>query len=387
MVAQPAQRPLTPLAERLAILALASAAFAMTLNANVLAALLPYLEADSAFAGHDLKILVGAAGLAGAVGAVLLGPAVDAFGRRTPMTVGMLLFTLASLWHVLAAGSFAQILAARALAGFAAGVTYTSASAAVADLVAYERRGAAMGVFTAGMFLAVPVGLPLAGLFARLGHWSHIFVVQAGVGVLAMLAIRMLIPRDLGRSRYSLDNLRMLGTVDVIACLGSVVLYVGAFFTSVQFAGAWLDRSGLLPKKEQGMLWVVLGLCMAVGSLALARLSDRFGKRTWTNLTCVGVAAFLLLLTRVDDLAGLWAVGLPLAIVAAARTGPFQALISELVPTEARGTLMGVRAAAVNLGTGVFPMLAPKDYHDALYVASAAVFVAFLLVLLLVRQR
>ena len=57
----------------MAILALGSGAFVMALNANVMAALLPYLRELPEMAGEDFGNLVGAAGLAGAIGAFLLG--------------------------------------------------------------------------------------------------------------------------------------------------------------------------------------------------------------------------------------------------------------------------------------------------------------------------
>ena len=55
------------------------------------------------------------------------------------------------------------------------------------------------------------------------------------------------------------------------------------------------------------------------------------------------------------------------------------------MPRGSRGTLMGVRTAAVNLGTGTFPWLAGTIYAAAgfpvfLYVAAACMLAAWLLV-------
>lgn len=392
---------LAPGPERMAILALASGAFVMALNANVMAALLPYLKQLPEMAGTKSEFggLVGIAGLAGAVGAFLLGPLVDRYGRRPPMTIGLTVFSIASFGHAFAT-DLEQLTWARGIAGFAAGVVYSSASAAVADLVPYERRGKAMGLFTAGMFLGLPFGLPLAGVLAQSGHWEWIYLIQGVIGLFAVAAVGMYLPAGLGRGGSFLAHLPKLCTREVFGALGSVLLYVGSFFTAVQFAGEWLDRTGLLAKADQWSVWLTLGLCSALGSLFLARISDRIGKRNWTNVTCVVVSACLFGLVFVDGLVGLVAVGIPLAVVSAARTGPFQALISDLVPMEARGTLMGVRSAAVNLGTGLFPIVATKltttstaqvwqvaDYHQTLYISSAGVFGAMLLVLLLVRKQ
>jgi predicted MFS family arabinose efflux permease len=104
------------------------------------------------------------------------------------------------------------------------------------------------------------------------------------------------------------------------------------------------------------------------------------------------VAVFLVLLTRVAGLGSLLLVGLPLTMVAAARSGPFQALLSDIVPSDMRGSLMGIRAAAVNLGIGLFTWLGGDfygrfDYQRLLYAAAATVVVAYFLVRIGMRGR
>ena len=52
---------------------------------------------------------------------------------------------------------------------------------------------------------------------------------------------------------------------------------------------------------------------------------------------------------------------------------------------------MGVRSAAVNLGTGLFPVVATKvtggGYDATLYLSAGGVVLALLLVLLLVKKQ
>lgn len=365
----------------------------MALNANVMAALLPFIREDASLAfdpaelRQQLGVLIGSAGAGGAIGALLLGPMVDKYGRRPLMVWGLLAFVLGSAVHLLAR-DHQELVFARALTGFAAGVVYSSASAALGDLIPYERRGKAMGIFAAGMFLALPLGLPLAQLLAEYADWWRgIYAVQTVVGVLSLLAIRAYLPRDRGAGQRFMRNLPTLGRPEVLACLLSVMLYVGAFFTTIQYSGDWMDESGLMPKAEQWKVWALLGLCSAAGSAVFGRVADHIGKRSWTLISTLSVAVCVYLLGGVGGIWGLVGVGLPLALISASRTGPLQALISELVPREARGTLMGIRSAAVNLGTGVFPMLAAGTFAEVTLVGAVGIFVSFLLVLLFVRQR
>ena len=116
------------------------------------------------------------------------------------------------------------------------------------------------------------------------------------------------------------------------------------------------------------------------------------GKRNMVLLTTAAAAVCLILLSRVETLAGLWVVGMLLTLVAAARTPSLQALMSELVEPRMRGTLMGLRAAAVNLGAFAFAALGGEVYrhhgYDALlFLGAAAIVVAYALVRYFVRVR
>ncbi len=355
----------------LIVLAMTLAAFVLNLNTNVMGALLPFLGEGSALAlDAEQKVwLLSAAAGASAVGALLVGPVADRRGRRGPLVSGLLVFTLASAAHGLV-DSFALLLALRVVTGLGVGVAYACASAVLTRTVPYHRRGAAMGTFTAGMFLAVPVGLPLAVLFARNGDWRTIFWVQAGCGAVALVLAARTTPGGDGEG-HGISYRRVLGRPGVLAALLATMLHVGSFFTTVQLAGDWLHDAGLLQKAQQGQLWVVLGLASAAGSVVLGRIGDRIGKRNFVLLTSIGIAACFVLLGRVHDLAGLWPVGIGLSLVAAARTGPLHALVSGLAPGHEQTTLMGLRAAAQQAGVWLFAVAMVPVYASAGFAAVA----------------
>jgi predicted MFS family arabinose efflux permease len=384
---------LPPARERLAILALSMGAFVMMLNANVLAALGPFLMQDPGLTKPQYLDLLGIAGGAGAFGALLLGPIVDRVGRRPPMLWGLVLFVIGSAGHCFA-NDFATLYTFRAVTGFAGGVVFTGASTAVADLVPYERRGRAMGVFSAGMFLGFPAGLPLAQFMAGWGWWQGIFAVQTLLSLVALFFLWRVLPHALGGSVGFWRNVPRLFRMEILAALLSVMFYVGAYYTTVNLVGLWLDDAKILPRAGQWPVWLVLGVLTAVGAVWLTRGSDRFGKRRFVMLTTVIVAVCVAGLALVTDIWGVVIVGIPIALVSGARTGPFQAVVSEMVSTETRGTLMGVRAFFVNAGTFSFPWLCARlqsgwNVHFAgiLLVAAGGIFLSYLLVQLWVKQK
>lgn len=374
--------------ERLAILSLCAAAFALNLNTLVLGALLPFLPGELVVPGSDDRTLLASAALASGVGALLAGPLADRLGRKRLLVVGMAAFALVSALHGFAS-TRGGLLAVRAASGAMVGVAYAAASALAAEIVPYYRRGAAMGLFTAGMFLALPLGLPLAWWFGRSGQWQAIFWVQALVAAVGAFLAARTVPEPASKRTW-VDPRDVLKQGPVLAAVAAVMLHNGSFFTTVQLSSRWLDRPELVPKEQQGWVWVVLGSCAAIGSFAFGRVADAIGKRNFVMLTSTVLVGCFLLLVRADTLAMLTPLGFVLAVVASARTGPLQALTSGLVPSYQLATLMGLRAFAMQLGVFLFaefvPTVGEHWFATVLYAAAGCQLASYLLVRFFVRE-
>jgi predicted MFS family arabinose efflux permease len=131
-----------------------------------------------------------AAALAGSLGALFL----DRFDRRAALTValaGLALGTLASAW----AHDLRTLLAARVVSGLFGGPAASLTLAILADVVAVERRGRALGVVMTSFSVAAVVGVPLGLRLAQLGGWQAPFLVTAALAAaMAVLALRALPP-------------------------------------------------------------------------------------------------------------------------------------------------------------------------------------------------
>lgn len=374
----------------LALPALAGACFAMSLNVNALAAVGSWMKADLGFDDARYGQVVAAAGIAAAVASLLLGGLVDRLGRRPPLLLGLLLFCLGSAGYLFI-DSFAGWIAVRVATGFVGGVVLTSASSAVADLVPYARRGRAMGIVTAAILLAVPIGMPIATVLADLGHWRAVFGIQVVAGLVALVVLWRNLPRGLGRAETRPSLRAVIGRRDVAAALLSVVLYTGAFFAVTQFLSDWLHGSGLLGRERHWMVWIALGVFAAGGSALLGPLVDHSGKRRFVLITTLIVAVGLALLGRTGSVAVFAAIGIPIAVASASRSAALLALLTDLVPSGQRGTLMGLRNAANSLGTGTVPVLAgyvvaQGGFPTFLLIAGGLMLVSWLLIVVFVRD-
>jgi MFS family permease len=145
----------------------------------------------SVFAGTVVATRLVAGGLPDRIG-----PARCAVGAALVETVGLVLLGAADSLPVVIAGAIGM--------GAAFSLLFPSLSLLAIERVAPERRGAAMGTFTACFDLGMLVGSPAVGAAAAIGGYSDAFYVAAA----ASLVCAMLASRFIGASSTVLEPAR-----------------------------------------------------------------------------------------------------------------------------------------------------------------------------------
>lgn len=132
--------------------------------------------------------------LAYAVPLLITGRLGDRFGPKRIYLIGLVVFTLSSLWCGLS-DSLTMLVAARAVQGLGAALMTPQTMAVITRTFPPERRGAAMGLWGATAGVATLVG-PLAGGFLvdALG-WEWIFFINVPVGIIGFILAAILVPR------------------------------------------------------------------------------------------------------------------------------------------------------------------------------------------------
>ncbi|WP_374024953.1 MFS transporter [Mycobacterium sp. HNNTM2301] len=144
--------------------------------------------------GYDTVIWVTSAYLLGyAVVLLVAGRLGDRFGPKNMYLIGLVVFTVASVWCGLS-GSAAMLIAARVVQGVGAGVLTPQTLSTITRIFPPERRGVAVSLWGATAGVASLVG-PLAGgvLVDGLG-WQWIFFVNVPIGVLGLVLAYWLVP-------------------------------------------------------------------------------------------------------------------------------------------------------------------------------------------------
>ncbi|NLD14960.1 MAG: multidrug effflux MFS transporter [Gammaproteobacteria bacterium] len=173
-----------------------------SLNALVAAAIDMYLPAFPAI-GISLGIEAGQVqqtltvfliGLA--VGQGFYGPLLDRYGRRRPLLIGVLLFTLGSALAALAQ-SFELLLVARFIQALGAAAGSVTPRAIIADTCDVGTAARAFSMLMQVMMLA-PITAPIiGGAMLLIGPWQLIFWALVAAGTLAGLASLRMLPETL----------------------------------------------------------------------------------------------------------------------------------------------------------------------------------------------
>jgi EmrB/QacA subfamily drug resistance transporter len=158
--------------------------------------------------------------LAYAVPLLITGRLGDRFGPKVLYQVGLVVFTLASLWCGLA-GSIEVLIIARVVQGLGAAMMTPQTMAVITRIFPPQNRGAAMGLWGAVAGVASLVGPILGGLLVDGFGWEWIFFVNVPVGVVAFVLAQRFVP-TFDRHRHRFDYLGI-----VLSAVGLFLLVFG----------------------------------------------------------------------------------------------------------------------------------------------------------------
>ncbi|WP_298446078.1 DHA2 family efflux MFS transporter permease subunit [Gordonia sp. (in: high G+C Gram-positive bacteria)] len=177
-----------------ALLALCVGFFMILVDMSIVAVAQPEIM-EALHAGVNGIVWVSSAYLLTyAVPLLIAGRLGDKFGPKNVYQVGLVVFTLASIWCGLA-GSIGELIAARAVQGIGAALITPQTMALVTRIFPPERRGAAMGVWGTVAGVATLVGPLLGGILTDNLGWEWIFFINVPVGAVGLVLAATLVPQ------------------------------------------------------------------------------------------------------------------------------------------------------------------------------------------------
>ncbi|OCX61155.1 Bcr/CflA family drug resistance efflux transporter [Thioclava sp. SK-1] len=256
------------------------------------------------------------------VGQLVMGPMIDAYGRKGPLLIGSVVFTLCSALLLLVP-DVRYFNALRAVQAMGACAGLVVGRAIVADL--YQGRAAAKVMTILVMLMTMgPVLSPFIGsLLVEAYGWHSIFVVMVVIGVIAVPLAQMVLPETLPKSERGSAPFRhafagygiLLRSKRFVlsACVAALVQAVMFAFITASSA-VFIAHFGL-SNVAYGVMFGVIAAALVVFSRINSKLLDWLEPRQIVARGLPLLVAMGGVLTAVSGAAQMWVVVVPLWIV------------------------------------------------------------------------
>jgi MFS family permease len=324
----------------------------------------------------EIGIVMGVYTGVGIVCQPLLGPIVDAVGRRPFMLAGTGLVLGASLLAI-TAESIAALALVRVLQGLGFSAFFVSMFSYVVDIVPPAQRGWALGIYGVSGFVSTAVA-PLAGeLIIRYWSFRALFVVSAvlaAVTVAIVWQVRDTRPEGAVTVRMGASMMRM-GVDDLVQRHMAVTFFFGlGSGTIFAFLPTFAESLGVRTLSLFYTAYAVAAIAVRVFG---GRLIDTRGRRAVIVPSMFVQAASTGLLTALGLLVSRHSATpvLPVLFVSGLLSGGahgflypgLAALITDTAPDDRRASIVGVFSAVMLLGQTVGAFLFGYVAHDLGY--------------------
>lgn len=191
-----------------------------------------------------------------------------------------LLLLLMALWvagNVLSsmAGTIGQFALARFISGLPQGAYFGAGAVVAAYFFGADRAGKAFSLVMAGLTVATIVGSPLATFLGQTLGWRNTYLVTAGLGFVALLALSLFVPRtEALRGGSVVHELSALRRGNVWAMLTVAALGISSIFAVYAFIGPLTTDVLGLEKSAIPLALGVFGVGMTIGNLVGGHLAD-----------------------------------------------------------------------------------------------------------------
>ncbi|KQP16208.1 MFS transporter [Pseudorhodoferax sp. Leaf265] len=337
-------------------------------------------------------LLVSAYAIGVTLGAPFMTLLLGHWSRRKALMVLMAIFTLGNLLSALAPG-YASLMVARVVTSLTHGAFFGIGAVVAASLVPPNKQASAVATMFMGLTLANIGGVPAATWLSDSVGWRQSFAAIAALGVLAMLALRLALPRDhAARARTDVRaELRVLTRPVVLAAMLTTVLSSAAMFSLYTYISPALKTfNAASPALITGLL-ALAGVGFTIGNSLGGKFADRSVDKTLIGFLLLIAASMLafpwLAQTHIGAAVGVlvWGIG------AFAVVPPIQMRVMRAA-AEAPGLASAVNIGAFNLGNAVgaamgAAVLSAGLGYAAVMVAGAAVAILALLLVLWSARR
>lgn len=301
------------------------------------------------------------AGVVGFFGALYA----DHFDRKKFLLFNFTGFIIGTFMCAIAP-NFAALLIARIVAGAFGGVLNACVLSMVADLIPFERRGAAMGVVMSSFSIASVLGVPLGLYVAQLFDWHAAFYLIVIVGIVFWIMSFIILPQVKVRAtKLSLkENLQNFKTIliqkDYLQSFTLTSVLGFGIFMIVPFISPYMVGNVGLTEAQLPFIYLAGGTCTIISARFIGRACDRVGSFKVFRLVAILSILPILLLTNLPQVPLAWALlsSSFFMMTGSGRFIPAMTIVSAVVKPQDRGTFMSLENASRQMSSGIASQMA-----------------------------
>ncbi|MFC4887699.1 MFS transporter [Streptomyces beijiangensis] len=298
-----------------ALLALATAVFITSLTETLPAGLLPAMSADLHVSESATGQTVTVYAIGTALTAIPLSALTAGWRRKRLLLTSMAGFAVANTVTALSS-DYALTMAARFVAGVAAGLAWALLAGYARRLAPAHLQGRAIAIAMSGIPLALSLGVPAGTFLGKAVSWQTTFLIMTGLTVVLLVWITAAVPDHPGQRQHGegggpvLHALRVPGVTPVLLV---TLVFVLAHTVLYAYVAAYLDHLGMGDSTDLVLLTFGAGSLLSIWIVG-AKIHRHLRTLTVAGTVLVAAAAALLAVlsdshTLVYVAAALWGLG------------------------------------------------------------------------------
>lgn len=351
--------------ERILLITLAAINFTNIMDFMIMMPLGPQLMRIFNITPQQFGIIVSSYTLSAGISGFFTAFIIDKVDRKKFLQLLYIGFLIGTLLCGLA-NSYAMLVAARVLTGIFGGVLGAIILAIVGDMIAFEKRGQAMGMIMAAFSVASVFGVPFGLYIATLLDWHAPFIFLA----ITALPISYLIWKFVPDLHAHINNEKHVSPYQVIAniitdpnqrkAITLMIVLMAGHFSIIPFLSPYMVSNVGFSERDLAYIYLFGGAFTIFTSPRVGKLSDKYGKikvYSWFVALC---AIPVIILTNIGP-TPVWAaltVSTLFFILSAGRFIPAQAIVTATVKPESRGSFMSISSSMQQLTAGAASYLA-----------------------------
>jgi MFS transporter, SHS family, lactate transporter len=287
------------------------------------------------------------------VGALIFGLMADRYGRRLPLMIDLVFYSIVEVLSGLAP-NFTTFLILRALFGIGMGGEWGVGASLAMEKVPARFRGVLSGLLQEGYaFGYLLAAIAYKFVFPHYG-WRPLFFI-GGLPALLAIFVRLYVKESEVWQKNKADSWHNLARGLIVHW--PIFLYLVALMTMMNlsshgtqdFYPTFLQRYRGFGVAEKSNLAAISMIGAIIGGIVFGRLSDRIGRRNAIMLAFVGALAAIPMWALPSGIAKLAAGAFLLQFMVQGAWGVIPAHISELSPDSIRGSMPGFAYQCGNL--------------------------------------